>query len=112
MLAEDVAPNRLERAKQQIKDMVDEMAGDRVGLVVFAGEAKQQVPLTKHYHDFKNALDEVGTFNVDRGGSQLGDAIQLAPSVSSTKQTTTKRLSSLPMAKIRKAIPSASPNSP
>ncbi len=78
MLAEDVAPNRLERAKQQIKDMVDEMAGDRVGLVVFAGEAKQQVPLTKHYHDFKNALDEVGTFNVDRGGSQLGDAIRLA----------------------------------
>jgi Ca-activated chloride channel family protein len=78
MLAQDVAPNRLERAKQQIKDMVDEMAGDRVGLVVFAGDAKQQVPLTKHYHDFKNALDEVGTFNVDRGGSQLGNAIQLA----------------------------------
>ncbi len=78
MLAEDVSPNRLERAKQQIKDMVDEMAGDRVGLVVFAGDAKQQVPLTKHHHDFKNVLDEVGTFNVDRGGSQLGDAIQLA----------------------------------
>lgn len=78
MLAEDVSPNRLERAKQQIKDMVDEMAGDRVGLVVFAGESKRQVPLTKHYHDFKNALDEVGTFHVDRGGSQLGDAIQLA----------------------------------
>jgi Ca-activated chloride channel family protein len=78
MLAADVSPNRLERAKQQIKDMVDEMAGDRVGLVVFAGEAKQQVPLTKHYHDFKNALDEVGIYNVDRGGSRLGDAIQLA----------------------------------
>ena len=78
MLADDVAPNRLERAKQQIKDMVDEMAGDRVGLVVFAGDAKQEVPLTRHYHDFKTALDEVGIFNVDRGGSQLGDAIRLA----------------------------------
>lgn len=78
MLASDVSPNRLERAKQQIKDMVDEMAGDRVGLVVFAGDAKQLVPLTKHYHDFKNALDEVGVYNVDRGGSQLGDAIQMA----------------------------------
>ncbi len=78
MLADDVAPNRLQRAKQQIKDMVDEMAGDRVGLVVFAGDAKQQVPLTRHYHDFKNTLDEVGTFNVDRGGSHLGDAIELA----------------------------------
>ena len=78
MLASDVSPNRLERAKQQIKDMVDEMAGDRVGLVVFAGDAKQQVPLTKHYHDFKNALDEVGVYNVNLGGSQLGNAIQVA----------------------------------
>ena len=78
MLASDVSPNRLERAKQQIKDMVDEMVGDRVGLVVFAGDAKQQVPLTKHYHDFKNALDEVGVYNVNRGGSQLGNAIQVA----------------------------------
>ena len=42
MLAEDVAPNRLERAKQQINELVDEMAGDRVGLVVFAGEADQK----------------------------------------------------------------------
>ena len=41
MLAEDVAPNRLGRAKQQIKDLVDEMAGDRVGLVVFAGDANR-----------------------------------------------------------------------
>jgi Ca-activated chloride channel homolog len=78
MLAEDVAPNRLERAKQQIKDTVDEMSGDRVGLVVFAGEAKQQIPLTTHYDDFKQALDEVGPQNVRRGGSRLGDAIETA----------------------------------
>src|SRR4051812_30703987 len=78
MLAEDAAPNRLERAKQQIKDTVDEMAGDRVGLVVFAGEAKQQIPLTTHYDDFKQALDEVGPQNVRRGGSRLGDAIETA----------------------------------
>jgi uncharacterized protein YegL len=78
MLAEDAAPNRLERAKQQIKDTVDEMAGDRVGLVVFAGEAKQQIPLTIHYDDFKQALDEVGPQNVRRGGSRLGDAIETA----------------------------------
>jgi Ca-activated chloride channel family protein len=78
MLAEDAAPNRLERAKQQIKDMVDEMTGDRVGLVVFAGDAKQQIPLTTHYDDFKQALDEVGPQNVRRGGSRLGDAIETA----------------------------------
>ena len=78
MLADDVAPNRLERAKQQIKDMVDEMSGDRVGLVVFAGDAKQQVPLTRHYHDFKQTLEEVGPYNVQLGGSSLGNAIQTA----------------------------------
>lgn len=78
MLAEDVAPNRLERAKQQIMDLVDAMAGDRVGLVVFAGASRRVVPLTRHYQDFKNALQEVGPYDVDRGGSQLAEAIQTA----------------------------------
>ncbi|MEM8678072.1 MAG: VWA domain-containing protein [Planctomycetota bacterium] len=78
MLADDVVPNRLNRAKQQIKDMVDEMAGDRVGLVVFSGEAKQQIPLTSHYRDFKRSLDEVGPYNVQLGGSNLGEAIDVA----------------------------------
>jgi Ca-activated chloride channel family protein len=75
MLAEDAAPNRLERAKQQIKDMVDEMEGDRVGLLVFAGDSKQSLPLTSHYEDFKQTLDAVGPYTVRRGGSRLGDAI-------------------------------------
>ena len=78
MLADDVSPNRLERAKQQIKDMVDEMSGDRVGLIVFAGDAKQEVPLTRHYQDFKKTLDEVGPYNVQLGGSSLGNAIKTA----------------------------------
>ena len=78
MLAEDATPNRLRRAKQQIKDMVDEMAGDRVGLVVFAGEADQAVPLTSHYDDFKQVLDSVGPHSVPVGGSQLSVAIESA----------------------------------
>ncbi|QDT88826.1 VWA domain-containing protein [Gimesia algae] len=78
MLAEDVSPSRLDRAKQQIKDMVDEMSGDRVGLVVFAGETRQSVPLTSHYEDFKQTLDTVGPHSVRRGGSLLGDAIRAA----------------------------------
>ncbi len=80
MLAEDASPNRLQRAKQQIKDMVDEMAGDRIGLVVFAGETQQPIPLTSHYEDFKQALDAVGPHSVRRGGSRLGDAITAAAS--------------------------------
>ena len=80
MLAEDASPNRLERAKQQIKDMVSEMAGDRVGLVCFAGDTRQTVPLTSHYEDFKQTLDSVGPHTVRTGGSKLGDAIQSAAS--------------------------------
>ncbi|TWU39950.1 von Willebrand factor type A domain protein [Novipirellula aureliae] len=78
MLAEDASPNRLARAKQQIKDMVDEMAGDRVGLISFAGESRQSVPLTSHYEDFKQTLDSVGPHTVRSGGSKLGNAIAAA----------------------------------
>ncbi len=80
MLAEDTSPNRLRRAKQQIRDMVDEMAGDRVGLVAFAGETRQSVPLTSHYEDFLQTLDSVGPHTVRSGGSRLGDAISAAAS--------------------------------
>lgn len=80
MLAEDVSPNRLQRAKQQIKDMVEEMAGDRVGLISFAGEARQSVPLTSHYEDFRQTLDAVGPHTVRTGGSRLGDALEAAAS--------------------------------
>ncbi len=92
MLADDAAPNRLERAKQQIKDTIDEMAGDRVGLIVFAGDAKQQIPLTTHYDDFKQSLDDVGPQNVRRGGSRLGDAIETASRSFLTKSNAHKAL--------------------
>ena len=78
MLAEDAAPNRLTRAKQQIKDMVDEMSGDRVGLIAFAGEARQSVPLTSHYEEFKQTLDSLGPHTIRSGGSRLGEAISAA----------------------------------
>lgn len=78
MLAEDASPNRLARAKEQIKDMVDAMAGDRVGLVAFAGESRQSVPLTSHYDDFKQTLDSLGPHSVRSGGSRLGDALEAA----------------------------------
>jgi len=78
MLAEDASPNRLGRAKAQISDMVDAMAGDRVGLVVFAGNARRRIPLTSHYSDFKQTLAEIGPEDVERGGSRLGDALRAA----------------------------------
>lgn len=78
MLAEDTSPTRLERARQQIEDMVDAMKGDRVGLVAFAGETKKCVPLTTNYADFKQALQEIGPHTIPLGGSRLGDALTVA----------------------------------
>jgi Ca-activated chloride channel family protein len=92
MLAEDVAPNRLGRAKQQIKDMVDAMQGDRVGLVVFAGDATRKIPLTSHYDDFKRTLDEVGPHDIRHGGSSLCDAIRVAADSFLTKTTDHKAI--------------------
>ena len=59
MLAEDVAPNRLERAKSDIRDLLKTLAGDRVGLIVFAGKPVLKVPLTTDEGFFNEVLDEV-----------------------------------------------------
>ena len=78
MLAEDVAPNRLERAKLYVQDLVRALPGDRVGLVTFAGRAGVACPLTTNYGWLLMALDEVNTYSSAVGGSMLGDAIRLA----------------------------------
>lgn len=78
MLAEDLAPNRLERAKSMIKDLVDQMKGDRVGLVVFAGVPVLKCPLTHNTFSFKTFLNKVDVESVGRGGTNIGDAIRLA----------------------------------
>jgi len=78
MLATDLKPNRLERAKLAIKDMVDRLRGDRVGLVVFAGSAVVKCPLTLDYGFFKMMLDDVGVESVSRGGTMIGDAVRKA----------------------------------
>lgn len=81
MLAEDVVPNRLERAKIDIKDLVQVLhreGGHRLGLVVFAGRASLQCPLTLDYAFFMQKLNEVDPETVGRGGTLIGDAIRLA----------------------------------
>jgi Ca-activated chloride channel family protein len=78
MLAEDVKPNRLERAKLDIKDMLEVLSGDRVGLLAFAGKSALICPLTVNYGSFRLALDEVNTFSAQRGGTNLGDAVRHA----------------------------------
>ncbi len=76
MIAEDLAPNRLGRAKLAINDMISRLGGDRVGLVVFAGTAALKCPLTLDYGFFNLMLDDVDTQSIARGGTMIGDAIR------------------------------------
>jgi uncharacterized protein YegL len=78
MLAEDVAPNRLMRAKADIRDLLQKLSGDRVGLIVFAGAPVVKVPLTTDHAFLLSALDEVDPLSAPRGGSLIGDAIRKA----------------------------------
>ncbi|MDA1048877.1 MAG: VWA domain-containing protein [Planctomycetota bacterium] len=78
MLAEDVAPNRLERAKSDIRDLLQYLQGDRVGLIAFAGAAVVQSPLTTDQGFFQLVLDETDPDSAPRGGSLIGDAIRKA----------------------------------
>ncbi|MFH1999072.1 MAG: VWA domain-containing protein [Planctomycetota bacterium] len=76
MLAEDVAPNRLTRAKTDVRDLLRKLPGDRVGLIPFAGRPVVKVPLTTDHGFFLMALDEVNCLSAPRGGSLIGDAIR------------------------------------
>lgn len=78
MLAEDVKPSRLERAKSDVVDLLSRLEGDRVGLIVFAGAPVVQVPLTTDHGFFRNVLESVGPLSAPRGGSLIGDAIRKA----------------------------------
>lgn len=78
MLAEDVLPNRLDRAKLAIKDLVKKLRGDKVGLIVFSGTAFLQCPLTVDYNGFLLALDDVDVNSIPVGGTSLASAIYKA----------------------------------
>jgi len=76
MLAEDLRPSRLERAKLAIRDCVERLQGDRVALVAFAGTAAIKCPLTLDYGFFRMMLEDVSTDSIARGGTMIGDAIR------------------------------------
>jgi len=78
MQAEDVVPNRLERAKFEIFRFIDKLEGDRVGLVAFAGTAYLQVPLTLDYSAVKMMLDILDTDIIGTQGTATAEAIEMA----------------------------------
>ena len=85
MLTEDVKPNRLERAKLAVKDLLNLLTGDRIGLIAFAGSAFVQCPLTLDYGAFSLTLNRVNTGLIPRGGTNLASALLTAMDAFGTK---------------------------
>jgi Ca-activated chloride channel family protein len=61
MMAQDIRPSRLERARQALNQLVDDLEGDRIGIVVFAGEAFVQLPITTDYNAAKMFISTIST---------------------------------------------------
>jgi Ca-activated chloride channel family protein len=78
MMAEDIKPNRLERAKLAISRLIDKLEGDRIGLIVFAGESYVQLPITTDYSAAKLFLSTVNTNIVPTQGTEIAKAIDLS----------------------------------
>ena len=78
MLATDLQPNRLTRAKLAAEDLLNQLEGDRVGLLAFAGTAFLQAPLTSDFGAVRESLQELDTDIIPRGGTDLADAIRAA----------------------------------
>ena len=78
MLSNDVQPNRLERVKLAVQDLMNDLEGDRVGLIAFAGRAFLQAPLTIDYDAVVEAINDLDTKTIPEGGTNISSAIALA----------------------------------
>ena len=78
MLAQDIQPDRLSRAKQAISRLIDKLEGDRIGIIIFAGRAYTQLPITTDYAAAKLFLSSISTKIVPSQGTAIGEAISMA----------------------------------
>jgi Ca-activated chloride channel family protein len=78
MQAKDLPPSRLERARHEVRTLAEQVQGDRMGLVVFAGDARLTVPLTQDMRSFADLVDSTGPLSVGKGGTDLGAALEVA----------------------------------
>ena len=92
MLAEDIKPNRLEKAKYEISTLIDRLAGDKIGLIVFSGEAYTQFPLTIDYSAAALLLDVVDVESVPNPGTAIGSSIAQAMKSFNFEEPSTKVL--------------------
>lgn len=92
MLTQDVKPNRLERTKLAIRDLLKKVQGDRVGLMPFAGTAFMMCPLTTDYDGFAMSLDDLSTDSIPVGGTNIARAIEEALKTFGSQQLKYKAL--------------------
>lgn len=92
MNAEDLKPSRLELAKRSISKFIDNLHGDRIGIIVFAGHAYVQLPITTDYAAAKMFLNTIGTDIIPTQGTAIAEAINLALESFDLKASTTKAI--------------------
>ena len=92
MLAQDVKPDRLTRAKLAVTDLVTKLNGDGVGLIAFAGSSFLQCPVTLDYDAFRESLDALDVNVIPRGGTDIASAIHEAEAVFKTRTAADKIL--------------------
>jgi Ca-activated chloride channel family protein len=78
MLAEDIVPNRLEKSKQLVAQIINNLASDRIGIIAYAGKAFPQLPITTDYGSAKMFLQSMNTDMLSSQGTAIDEAIQLA----------------------------------
>lgn len=78
MLAEDIAPNRLEKAKRLVSETINKLSGDRVGIIAYAASAVPQLPITTDYESAKMFLQALNTNMLSSQGTAIADAIELS----------------------------------
>ncbi|KJD36638.1 BatB protein [Tamlana sedimentorum] len=92
MLAEDIAPNRLEKSKQLVTQIVNNLASDRVGIIAYAGAAFPQLPITTDYASAKMFLQSMNTDMLSSQGTAISEAIKLASTYFDDEEQTNRVL--------------------
>ena len=92
MDAEDIAPNRLEKSKQLVSQILNNLGSDRVGIIAYAGGAYPQLPITTDYSAAKMFLQSLNTDMISSQGTAIGDAIELATTYYDDEQQTNRVL--------------------
>ncbi len=92
MLAEDIKPNRLEKAKQLVSQIINNLGSDRVGIIAYAGKAFPQLPITTDYSAAKLFLQNMNTDMLSSQGTAINEAIQLATTYYDDEEQTNRVL--------------------